>query len=167
MPSIQCQAFNAKQPFPLSEDILCYFVAMLAHQGLAIQSIKTYMNCSSVSRGQTSPTHPVFAKYCRGCIGYSVPSVSPNHGQGCQSLCTYCVSLKVVWEEHLDDFKRCARWTVTTLCFFVFFRPVRGDNNPTTVSAQLSRSSCLGGCGSGQSHSSELCQGPLEVIEMQ
>ena len=78
MPSIQCQAFNAKQPFPLSEDILCYFVAMLAHQGLVIQSIKTYMDCSSVSRGETSPTHPVFAKCCRGCIGYSVPSVVPT-----------------------------------------------------------------------------------------
>ena len=49
--------------------------------------------------------------------------------------------------------------------FFRFF-PVRGDNNPTTVSVQLGRPSCLGGCGSGQSRSSDLRQGPLEAIEM-
>ena len=48
------------------------------------------------------------------------------------------------------------------LLLFQLF-PVRSDNDPTV---QFGHPSRLGGCGSGQSRSPDLCQGPLEVIEM-
>ena len=73
--------------------------------------------------------------------------------------------LRVVWSEHLDDFKGCARWAATTLCFFGFFRseeitiPQRSGFNsavhlgwgdvavdsivvPTCVRVHLKRSKC-------------------------
>ena len=39
-----CFAFNVSAPFPVSEHLLCYFVSMLAFQGLALQTVKTYVS---------------------------------------------------------------------------------------------------------------------------
>ena len=39
-----CSMYNVMSPFPVSEDILCYFTAYLAKQNLAPQTIKTYLS---------------------------------------------------------------------------------------------------------------------------
>ena len=38
-----CYAFNVQSPFPVSEMILCYFVAALARQGTSPATIRTYL----------------------------------------------------------------------------------------------------------------------------
>jgi len=38
-----CSAYSVMTPFPLSEDILCYFSTDMARQGLAPQTIKVYL----------------------------------------------------------------------------------------------------------------------------
>lgn len=37
-----CRAHNA-EPFPVSENLLCYFVALLGQEGLAPSTLKTYL----------------------------------------------------------------------------------------------------------------------------
>ena len=39
-----CQAFKIQNPFPLTEDTLCYFVSFLHKDGLKHQTIKTYLS---------------------------------------------------------------------------------------------------------------------------
>jgi len=38
-----CAKFGVSNPFPISQALLCYYVAYLANNGLAYQTIKTYL----------------------------------------------------------------------------------------------------------------------------
>jgi len=51
-----CFAFNVTSPFPVSEARLCYFVAMLAGQGVSPTTIKTYL--AAVRHAQIIRGHP-------------------------------------------------------------------------------------------------------------
>ena len=62
-----CSTFNINQPFPLSEQVLCYFAAHLSAQGLKHQSIKSYISgiChAQISLGLPDPfAHPLLPRF--------------------------------------------------------------------------------------------------------
>lgn len=52
-----CATYNV-EPFPVSESLLCYFVASLGQQGLAPSTIKTYLagiRHAQILRGYPAP----------------------------------------------------------------------------------------------------------------
>ena len=149
---------------------LCYFVAMLAYQGLTIQSIKTYIavvkHDNITSGGTDLPHTPCLRQVLQGAHRMQGSLRSKSQPQTRLPISLHLLhQLRVVWSEHLDDFKGCARWAATTLCFFDFFQ-----SGEITIPQRSGFNSAihltLGGCGSGQYRSSNLCQGPLEAIKM-
>ena len=62
-----CSTFNINQPFPLSDQVLCYFAAHLSAQGLKHQSIKSYISGirhAQISLGLPDPfAHPLFPRF--------------------------------------------------------------------------------------------------------
>ena len=99
---------------------------MLAYQGLAIQSIKTYVAAvkhENVASGnpdlvQTPRLRQVLqgAHRLQGSLRKSCPRAR-------LPISLHLLKqLKVAWSGHLQEFKWCALWAATTLCFFGFFR---------------------------------------------
>ena len=122
-----CFAFNVSQPFPLSENVLCYFVAMLAYQGLAIQSIKTYV--AAVKHENVASGNPDLVKtpHLRQAILQGAHRLQGSLQKSCPRarlpISLHLLrQLKVAWAGHLQEFKWCALWAATTLSFFGFFR---------------------------------------------
>ena len=53
-----CTVFSVSNPFPLTEQILCWFASHLAEQGLAPQTIKVYLSAlrnTQISLGFLDP----------------------------------------------------------------------------------------------------------------
>ena len=62
-----CKLFNISKPFPLSEQVLCYFVSHLSAQGLRHQTIKSYVSGirhAQIALGLPDPfAKPLFPKF--------------------------------------------------------------------------------------------------------
>ena len=58
-----CQQFKIVDPYPLSEGILCRFVAILAHEGLKHRTIKAYLSGLSFPRSTMIKATPSLAIY--------------------------------------------------------------------------------------------------------
>ena len=86
-----CNSFYVNDPIPVSESLLCYFVASLARQGLAPTPIRTYLAVvghAQIMRGfqeSRQSSSLLLCVLCRAaCVGSEVSMVLPEHN-GCQS----------------------------------------------------------------------------------
>ena len=167
-----CAQFDILQPFPVSEQLLCYFVAALANQGLSPATIRTYLAAirnSQIARGWPTPGGGAGLPRLR-LIQNGVARVQAQQSRP---------SSRVRRPVTLDILQRMNAWqapTATThdgamiqaamlLCFFGFFRAgeitvpsvggydpavhlswgdVTTDHalNPTVIRVHLKRSKC-------------------------
>ena len=118
-----CSSCN-QSPIPVSENLVCYYVAHLANKSLAHLTIKTYLSAvHQISGGYLDPklgNMPRLSQVMRGIK-------SQQAKQGCQSrLClpispTILRQLKQVWDKSADNFGHIMLWAASTR-FFGFMR---------------------------------------------
>ena len=118
-----CDAFNLP-PLPLSERVLCLFVAYLAHQGLAHQSIITYLSgvrnlaIASGAVPDKRDQMPRLQLVLRGVARNS----SHRNGRSTRLPITGAImhQLAGVWSSR--DFESCLMWATTCVGYFGFMR---------------------------------------------
>ena len=122
-----CIMFDISQPFPVSEQTLCCFASYLANEGLAPQSIKSYLaavRSMQISLGLPDPREssslPTLKRVLDGVKRVRmVKGVAPR----ARLPVTATVLLRV--HEHLSsaqDQIRSALWAIACTAFFGFFR---------------------------------------------
>ena len=122
-----CDHFNVTSPFPLSEHTLCCFSAYLADQGLASQTIKTYLSAlrsMQISLGLPDPrdqsSMPILKRVQAGIsrarlTANSQPRVRlPITARTLAGIHSYLFT-----SEHPD---RLVIWAIASTAFFGFFR---------------------------------------------
>ena len=81
-----CKLFNISKPFPLSEQVLCYFVSHLSAQGLRHQTIKSYVSGirhAQISLGLSDPfAQPLFPKF--EYVMKGIKRTQAERGVGCR-----------------------------------------------------------------------------------
>ncbi len=130
-------------PFPVSETLLCYFVAALARQGLALSTIRTYLaevRHAQIMRGLPEPRQQSSLPRLRLVqTGVQRDRVE----RGCNTARvrlpitpTLLRRVRVVWNSQALDPDIVMLWAAATTCFFGFFRageitvPSRAAYNP-------------------------------------
>ena len=116
-------------PFPVSESLLCYFVAALARQGLAPSTIKTYLASvrhAQIVRGLSEPReHSNLSRLRPVQAGVQRARVEQGHTRVRQRLPVTPAHLRLVhgvWNHHAPDPDIVMLWATATVCFFRFFR---------------------------------------------
>ena len=112
-------------PFPLSEDLLCRFVAYLAGNGLCFSSIRVYLSAlrfAQISRGLPDPA---FSSHCR--LEYVLRGIrrsSPTSGRLRRLPITPSILqvLYSAWSESPVSFNRTMLWAACCMGFFGFMR---------------------------------------------
>ena len=127
----QRELFNIQSPFPVSESTLCYFVAVLAKQGLAPGTIKTYLAAvrhAQIMRGRPESRQGssllrlrlLQSGIRRDRAQQDLPpaqsrlSITPN----------ILLRIHANWSEALrsTEFDTVMIWSAMVTCFFDFFR---------------------------------------------
>ena len=116
-------------PFPVSECLLCYFVASLGRQGLAPSTIKTYLagiRHAQIVRGYPAPRESsslprlgllqagmkrVRAEQSSTCTKQRLP-ITPHQLR----------QIRELWNARAADMDTMMLWAAVTSCFFGFFR---------------------------------------------
>ena len=115
-------------PFPVSESLLCYFVASLARQGLAPATIKTYLagvRHAQIMRGFEEPrqhsTLPRLHLLQAGVKRVRFQQGTPQSRQRLPILPSHLRQIRMVWGiSPAPD--ALMLWAAVTLTFFGFFR---------------------------------------------
>jgi hypothetical protein len=123
-----CEEFNVTDPFPVSEALLCRFVAFLALKGLAPTSMKTYLAAvrhKQILYGFPEPretgTLPRLKLVLRGVARQRI-------GVGISQKPRLPVTIEVlgkifqVWSQRTLTWDIALLWSVSSLAFFGFFR---------------------------------------------
>ena len=116
-------------PFPVSESLLCYFVAALARQGLAPSTIRTYLASvrhAQIVRGLPEPQeHSNLPRLRLVQAGVQRAQAEQGHARVWQRLPVTSAHLRLmhgVWNRHAPDPDIVMLWAAATACFFRFFR---------------------------------------------
>lgn len=139
-----CHAIDIREPFPVSELLLCYFAAVLAHQGLAPATIRTYLAAvrhAQVVRGYPEPRHNTSLPRLR-LVQDGTRRVRAQRGipQTRSRLPITPAILRQIRASLLEGSPQVddiMLWAAATTCFFGFFRageitvPTRTAFNPT------------------------------------
>ena len=114
-------------PIPVSENLLCFYVAQLANEGLVHTTIKSYLSAVrhlQISEGYPDPRigdMPRLSQVMRG-----VKSQQAKEGrQGRPRLPitpSILCKLRQTWEHASGDFDHIMLWAASTTCFFGFMR---------------------------------------------
>ena len=158
-------------PFPVSESLLCYFVASLGRQGLAPSTIKTYLagiRHAQIVRGYPAPRESSSLPRL-GLLQAGVKRVRAERGATVKRRLPitphHLRQIREVWNARAADMDITMLWAAVTSCFFGFFRAgeitvpsaaafdpavhlawgdVAVDNvsNPSVVRVHLKRSKC-------------------------
>ena len=122
-----CAKFGVSNPFPISQALLCYYVAYLANNGLAYQTIKTYLAAIrhvQIAQGLPEPKQyasmpklKVVEKGVRKIRALDKPSrprlpITP----------AILRQIRALWSPKSRDFTHIMLWAVACTCFFGFFR---------------------------------------------
>ena len=122
-----CQAMNL-HPCPITQGMLCLYVAHLYQDGLAHTSIKSYLSAvrnMQISKGMPDPFASPLpqlklvirgVKVCRGLQGRNIPR------QKLPITPSILRQLKSLWKPHATEYKFIMLWAVCCTCFFGFFR---------------------------------------------
>ncbi len=122
-----CERF-AIVPFPLEQDILCYFAAYLAEEALSYQTIKSYLSGIRhlhLSLGFPDPDYghsmPRLQQTLRG-----VRVVKSREGGSGRLLLPITPEIlhkiRRAWNADPTETDKVMLWAASTLCFFGFFR---------------------------------------------
>ena len=122
-----CFTFRVQPPFPVSETLLCYFVTSLAGEGCAPAAIKIYLAAvrhAQIMRGHPEPRETSFLP----CLRLLQNGVRSERAESANAP-LHCLPITIPILRLLrllpgsQSYDGCLRWTATTVCFFVFFRP--------------------------------------------
>ena len=124
---LMCATYNITDPFPATERTLCRFAVFLANEGMAPQSIRTYLSAlrnTQISMGYPDPRDqsslPVLKRVQAG-----IKRAHAEQG-GCRSRIRLPITVSMLRaiREHLsaaEDGDRELVWAVAALAFFGFF----------------------------------------------
>ena len=125
-------------PFPVSEQLLCSFVAYLADQGLAPQTVKGYLsaiNNMQISLGMPDPREhsslPILKRVQTGVSRCRALKGSPP-----KTRLTITAKVLLQIKQHLSavqENERVVVWCIACTAFFGFFR--LGELLPESVTA--------------------------------
>ena len=124
-----CTSYSVLSPFPVSEQLLCYFSAYLACQKLSLQTIKTYLagvRHMQIVLGLPEPRQ--FSSLPRLKLVQS--GIQRTHQQTSTANArvrlpiTPAILLKIrsVWDQSANSKDVLMLWAAATMCFFGFFR---------------------------------------------
>ena len=122
-----CQQLNVS-PLPVSENVLCHYVAHLAQEGLKHTSIKTYLSAirhAQILAGQGDPFQtpfPLLEYVLRGIKGEQVRSGKSTTRTRLPITPEILLQLRAVWEQAPRDANNIMLWAACTMCFFGFLR---------------------------------------------
>ncbi len=116
-------------PFPVSENLLCYFVAFLAQQGLAPSTIKTYLagvRHAQIIRGHPEPressTLPRLKLLQAGVKRVRAQQGAPPSRPRLPLTPAHLRQIRTVWNTSASNPDIVMLWAAATMCFFGFFR---------------------------------------------
>lgn len=141
-----CVQYNVCNPFPLSEKLLCYFAVALAREGLAPQSIKTYLAATrSLHIGlgfpdpRASSSLPILQRIQAGIQRVRSSKDTPSNRVRLPITPPILDKLRTHWDT-TENPAKLTLWAVATLCFAGFFR--LGELLPTSES-QRALATCI------------------------
>ena len=124
-----CLVHDIKDPFPLSQTLLCYFVSYLANQDLSTGTIKVYLSAlrhKQVSLGHPDPQHSSMPKLKLVTNGVTrAKAKQPSSSTGPSRLPitpTILHQIKQVWSKDNANPDIIMLWAACTTAFFGFFR---------------------------------------------
>ena len=124
---------NNTQPFPVSERLLCYFVASLAQQGLAPSTIKVYLagvRHAQIMQGYPEPRQSSNLPRLH-LLQMGVRRVRAE--QGVQQKPRLPITpvhlhqLRQAWNPLANEFNTQMIWAATTACFLAFLERGRSQ----------------------------------------
>ena len=117
-----CQLYSISSPFPVTESALCYFVATLAHQGLAPSTIRTYLAAirhTQIVRGHPEPRLRFLQMGVRrDRAQQNLPPSRPR----LPIMPEILRQIQLVWAPRASKFDIVILWAAAVTCFFGFFR---------------------------------------------
>ena len=124
-----CNAFNITSPFPLTELLLCYYASYLADQGLAPQTIKSYLSAlrdAQINLGLPDPRdHSSLPLLKRIQAGISRVRLQSKNQTGQRVRFPITPPILRQLKDRLSsssDPNRVVVWAVASSAFFGFFR---------------------------------------------
>ena len=136
-----CVSCN-QPPIPVTENLLCFYTAKLADEGLAHSSIKAYLSAIrhlQISGGYPDPRvgdMPRLSQVMRG-----IKSKQAKQGRQSRPRLPITPSIlrqmRQVWVQSGEDFNHIMLWAASTTCFFGFMRageitvPSQGAYDPS------------------------------------
>lgn len=75
-----CNRFNIQNPFPLTESILCYFVAFLCQEGLKHRTLKVYLTGLRFAQVHQVLGNP-FLKDCMPLLDYVLVGIKQSESR--------------------------------------------------------------------------------------
>ena len=119
--------YGVANPFPVSQALLCYFVAHLANSGLAYQTIKTYLAAvrhAQITRGLPKPKRnesmPKLKVVENGVR--KIRAVNKTARPRLPITPTILRQIQALWLPKANEFTCIMLWAVACTCFFGFFR---------------------------------------------
>lgn len=121
-----CLEFSL-QPFPASENVLCYYVACLGQQGLAHSTIKTYLSGVrqlQISMGLPEPQTQLMPRLRQVLKGVQVMQGRQGRAPRPRLPITPSIlrKMRAVWEKRGDPARGRMMWAAATTTFFTFCR---------------------------------------------
>lgn len=122
-----CKKF-AVAPLPLTEHLLCHYVAFLYEEGLAHSSMKGYLSALrqlQISFNLPDPNLAAMPRLNQVLRGAKVLRGKQGRNCGNRKLPITPVMLRQIrklWQSHQHDLLHIMLWAVCCVCFFGFFR---------------------------------------------
>ena len=123
-----CNTFYVNDPFPVTESLLCYFVASLARQGLAPSTIRTYLAAvrhAQIMRGFPEPRQSSSLPRLR-LVQSGVRRERGQHGppptQRLPITPPILRQIRAVLLAAPSHHDKAMLWAAASACFFGFFR---------------------------------------------
>ena len=138
-------------PFPVSESLLCYFVASLGQQRLAPSTIKTYLagiRHAQIVRGYPAPRESSSLPRL-GLLQAGVKRVRAEQGSTTTRRRLHITphhlrQIREVWNPRASDMDTLMLWAAVTSSFFFFFFPLRRDYGSVSSGIRPSSSPGMG-----------------------
>ena len=122
-----CKTFRILNPFPLSQDTLCNFVAFLARQNIKQTTLKVYLSALryyQVGQGFTEPNHAAMAKL--KTVGNGMKRLQAastlNRKNRLPITPELLRQIRHQWENKAQEYEVIMFWAVCCTAFFGFFR---------------------------------------------
>ena len=121
-----CTRFSISSPFPLTENLLCYFTAYLADEGLAPQTGKAYLSAIrnlQITLGLPDPRGqspmPILKRVQAGVVRSRQPNPSPRKRLPITAPILASMGDTLMASSNPE---KCVVWAVACTAFFGFFR---------------------------------------------